>query len=87
MNNIKVKVVSNQYIFGEMDKYVYVLMMFKYKIDNNYYVIYGDKESDNLYWGAAYFRDDTIICMSSSIDSGFITNIFNNIFDYIEVLK
>lgn len=65
MNGKELKVVEYNLTFGTSARVVNVISLFKYKKNNNIYIIYSDINSsyDVIYYGSSHIKDNTVLSM------------------------
>lgn len=70
MNGKELKVEENTLTFGANVRKVNVFGLFKYKPNNNLYVIYADKDTSYsvVQYGTSHIKNDSILSMSSNKD-------------------
>ena len=70
MNGKELKVEENTLTFGANVRIVNVFGLFKYKPNNNLYVIYADKNTSYsvVQYGTSHIKNDSILSMSSNKD-------------------
>ena len=70
MNGKELKVEENTLTFGASTRKVNVFGLFKYKPNNNLYVIYTDIDTTYsvVHYGTSHMKNDSILSMSSNKD-------------------
>lgn len=70
MNGKELKVTEYNLTFGSKPRIVNVFGVFKYKGNNNLYVVYADKGNDYsiVYYGGSHVKNNTILSMSANKD-------------------
>ena len=68
MNGKVLKVVEYNLTFGGQDRFVNVYSLFKYKKNNNLYIIYSDPNPSYSYlsYGSSHIKNDTVLSMATS---------------------
>ena len=68
MNGKVLKVVEYNLTFGGQDRFVNVYGLFKYKKNNNLYIIYSDPNPSYSYlsYGSSHIKNDTVLAMATS---------------------
>lgn len=68
MNGKELKVTEYNLTFGKTPRIVNVFGLFKYKKNNNLYVVYSDKgnEYSIVYYGGSHVKNNTILSMSAN---------------------
>ena len=65
MNGKELKVIEYNLTFGTNARIVNVISLFKYKKNNNIYIVYSDVNSsyDIIYYGSSHIKDTTVLSM------------------------
>ena len=80
MNGKRIKVNDFKFKYGQETIFINVFGAFKYKINNNKYVIYS-YDNSKLYYGSLFIRDNELVIMLSKNDG---ENLINKFLDDID---
>ena len=75
MNGKRIKVNDFKFKYGQETKFINVFGAFKYKKNNNKYVIYS-YDNSKLYYGSLFIRDNELVIMLSKNDGENLINKF-----------
>ena len=80
MNGKRIKVNDFKFKYGQETIFINVFGAFKYKKNNNKYVIYS-YDNSKLYYGSLFIRDNELVIMLSKNDG---ENLINKFLDDID---